>query len=343
MNFFNDLAFTANAILPIILLILIGYLIKKIGFVSDSFIGGANKFMFRFALPVLLFLGVYNVGDLAEVNWFIPLFAVAGLIIIFVGALISASIFTKSNKQKGVIIQAAVRCNFAIVGLPLINLLTGGSAEAMAVAAIMVLFAVTTSNILSIIALTLFPKEDQFDEMGNIVKQRINWGYTLLTIIKNPLIIGILSGLVIVLVRPLFGGWTIREGVPFVFTTATWIGQMATPMALICLGAAFKFNAVKRLMGQIIHGAIWRLLIVPGVMLTLVIVLREHLNFTSDAFPAFIALFGAPIAVTSAVMAGQFNNDEELAAQLVVWTSIGSIITMFVIVMVFRGLGLLPY
>lgn len=339
MNFFEILFFAVNAVLPIVLLILIGYLLKKFNFVNDSFISVANKMVFRVVLPVMLFLGVYRVDDLSSINWNIAWFAVGALITIFFLALISVTLFTKNNRQKGVVLQAAVRCNFAIIGIPLVGLLAANNPEALTNASILVLFAVTTSNILSIIALSIFPK-GEIDINGNPVKQKINWGTTLLKIVKNPLIIGILLGLTTVLIRPLFYPFTIREGIPFIYTTADILARMATPLALITLGAAFKFSSAKRLMGQIIHGTLWRVVLVPGIMITLAVIFREQLGFDENTFPALIALFGAPIAVTSVVMALELDNDEELAAQLVVWTSIVSIVTIFTIVVVLKSLGI---
>ena len=57
---------------------------------------------------------------------------------------------------------------------------------------------------------------------------------------------------------------------------------------------------------------------------------------------ALLGSFGSPVAVSSAVMAGSIGTDDQPATQLVVWTSLFSVITVFAEVCVLMGAGLLP-
>jgi predicted permease len=65
------------------------------------------------------------------------------------------------------------------------------------------------------------------------------------------------------------------------------------------------------------------------------------LHCTQIHYPALVALFGSPVAVSSAIMASSMKNDGQLAAQLVVWTSIFSIFTIFAEVCILMMMGLL--
>jgi hypothetical protein len=76
----------------------------------------------------------------------------------------------------------------------------------------------------------------------------------------------------------------------------------------------------------------------------LAVVLSKYtslITFSSDVYPALIALFASPVAVSSAVMAGSMGGDEQLATQLVVWTSLFSILTIFAEVCILMSMGIL--
>lgn len=64
----ENLLFTLNAILPIILPILLGYGLKRLHFFSDIFLTEANKLVFKVLIPILLFSNLY-LADLTQINW----------------------------------------------------------------------------------------------------------------------------------------------------------------------------------------------------------------------------------------------------------------------------------
>jgi len=110
------------------------------------------------------------------------------------------------------------------------------------------------------------------------------------------------------------------------------------------LGGQFEFSAVKGLRKEIIVGTVGRIVLAPLVGIGGAVLLSSFTPLLScgvNEYPALIALFGSPVAVSSAVMAGAMGNDEQLATQLVVWTSICSIATIFLIVCLLMAAGLL--
>ena len=114
-------------------------------------------------------------------------------------------------------------------------------------------------------------------------------------------------------------------------------------MALIVLGGQFEFSAVKGMTKEIIVATAWRVLLAPllGIGVAILLDTFTPITFGAEVYPTMIALFGTPVAVSSAIMAGEMKNDEQLATQLVVWTSIASILTIFIIVFVLMSCGLL--
>ncbi|MFA6801650.1 MAG: AEC family transporter [Acholeplasmataceae bacterium] len=186
----NAFLFALNAILPIMILFLFGFFLKHIKFFNANFISQLNKYVFRVALPALLFYNVYSVESLQNINWVVIGFSVAALFVIFLLAFVSVVIFIKDPKQKGVLLQAAFRSNFALIGLPLAEEL--GSPSAIVVISLLFAFAIPLSNTLAVISLSMFQK----NELGKVDIKSI-----FISVIKNPLIIGVLVGVVFLAAR----------------------------------------------------------------------------------------------------------------------------------------------
>lgn len=369
-----------NAVFPIILLILLGYLLKRFKFLNDNFIKIGNKFVFKVCLPCMLCINIYdNMQSFADIRWDVVIYSTVVILIIFGLGLLTAILITKQQNRRGVILQCAFRSNFAIIGLTLVGRLGGDEALGGIISA----FSIPVFNILAVVALSIFTEKEQSalgrEALKNPAPTAIEEGASsspgvkasksknsiksiLLNIVKNPLIIGVAVGLVLVGVREIERacGWIklIEDGgvtkevvafrlsaeLKFLYTAIKDLKAIASPLALIVLGGQFEFSAVKGMTKEIIAGTIWRIVVAPLIGIGVAILLSNYTDlftFDSTVYPTLIALFGTPVAVSSAIMAGEMKNDEQLATQLVVWTSIGSIITIFVIVFALMSFGLL--
>ncbi len=338
----DNLIFTLNAVLPIIFCIVIGYCVKLLKLFPDEFFSKLNKLCFRVLLPVLLFKNVYDIADITKMAdyWKIILFATLTIIGIFLIGLLIVIFFIKDPKQKGVILQCIFRSNYAIIGIGLINLLVTNFTSdeismAIGIGAIVSAISIPIFNVLAIVSLSIFVHEEG---------KKTNPKEILIKICKNPLIIGVLSGILVLLIRLAIPEgengikvFTIKNNVTFVYTTIEWLAKSASPIALIALGGAFSFSAVAKLKYKIILGTVLRVICVPLIALTLAYLFK----FDKVYFPALIALFGTPVAVSSAPMAQEMDNDYELAGQLVVWTSISSAFTLFIIILISSSVGLI--
>lgn len=330
--------FTAvNAVVPVVLLIVLGYILKQKGFINSDFVKIGNKLVFNVCLPCMLFINVYNIESFASIDWDIVLYGCAMLFVIFGLGWASALLTTKAPERRGVILQCTFRSNIAIIGLSLASTLGGD--EAVAVAAIVSSFTVPVNNVLAVLSLSMFSNGKASGK--NSIKS------VLANIVKNPLIIGCVLGLVFLGIREaqiaLFGEVLFRfsQHTKFLYTTVNNLKSIATPFALVVLGGQFEFSAVKGLMKEIFVGTIWRIVLAPLLGLGIAIFLSTRMGWGINEFPALVALFGSPVAVSSAVMASSMGGDEQLATQLVVWTSIFSIFTIFAEVCVLMGMGFL--
>ena len=330
----DALMFSLNAILPIVLLIVLGYILKKKAFLEESWFKKGNKLIFRICLPCLLFINVYNIESFAAIDWFVVIYAQIAVLVLAMLGYILVKFTIPDDRQKGVVMQCTFRANFAIIGLPLAEAL--GGAEAVGIAAVLGAFCIPSFNILAIISQTIFLKKEGGKKSG--VKD------ILLQIVKNPLIIGVAGGMVALGIRaflpvgadqlPVF---SLKEDIPFLYNAFNNVGKMCAPLSLVILGGLFDFGVIKNMFRPILLGTVSRILFVP--LMTLGSALLLKIDYV--AFPALLALFGAPVAVSSVPMAQEMNNDSVLAGQLVVWTSIFSIFTLFVFILVMRMTGIL--
>ena len=329
-----------NAVVPILLLILLGYFLRRIGFLSESFLSVGNKLVFKVCLPVMLFVNVYNTQDLSSIPWDVILYVTAIMLVLFAVSFLTAIASTSIPERRGVVMQCFYRSNFAIIGLPLASAL--GGSEAMSLAALLSAFTIPVFNVFAVISLTVFLKKDD--------GSKISAKEIALNIAKNPLIIGVLAGVVCLVIREIqvaaFGqvAFSLKNDVAFVYKALDNIKAITSPFALIVLGGEFQFSAVSGMFKEIAVGTVCRLVITPLIGIVGAYLLSTHtsiLNCGANEYPAMIALFGSPVAVSSAVMAGAMGNDKQLATQLVVWTSIFSIFTIFLTVCIMMPAGLL--
>lgn len=323
----DSLIFALNAVLPIVLIVAIGYLLKRISFFGEGFARTLNKLVFRLLLPSMLFLNVYKIESFDGIGLGYIGFVAAATLILFGISLPVVMLVSKKREQRGVLWQGVFRSNYALVGIPLATSLYGemGSIVASVLSAVYV----PLLNMLAVICLTVFGNGE-----GRVSVKKI-----LVGIIKNPLIQAIALGGVVLGLRALF----VRAGIHFrladvkpVYSVLEQLGRTATPMALLALGAQFEFSAVSSLKKQIIFGTVVRTALVPAIALSIAYAMG---CFSGAHFAAFVAVFGTPISISSVPMVQEMGSDTRLAGQLVVWTTVVSGFTIFLISFILKAVG----
>lgn len=329
----DALLFSANAVLPIVLLIALGYVLKRIGMLTGPFLDVGNKLTFRVLLPTMLFMNVYGIESFSEINFWFVLYGMAAVFVIFLASIPIYSAFTKDPAKRGSLMQSMYRSNYAIIGIPLAESLFG--AEGRAAASVMSAFCVPLFNILAVITLSIYN--------GNSTKSKINVKKILLGVVKNPLIIGTVAGLAALGIRELLVindiAWRLKD-IQILYKSLNDIKGICTPFALIILGGKFEFSAIGRLKREIIFGTFMRVVTVPVLGLLGAYFLMPVIGISGAHFATYIGVFGTPVAVASAIMAKEMGADAELAGQLVVWTSLLSAITIFIYVTILRSIGI---
>ncbi len=310
----ESLRLAFGSIAPIFLLMALGYLLKRIHFVSKETFDVINKMVFQIFLPVLLFYNIYTTESARVFDLSLILFVVSSVFCVFLLGWIAVLFLTKDNKKRGVMLQGFFRSNYAILGIPLVGYVCGESAKGLA--SLMVSVVIPLFNVLAVISLERFR-----DGKLNLKKM-------VLGVIKNPLIIACVLGMV-------FFGFGIK--LPSILEkTVGDLAKVATPLAIIVLGASFTFSAIKGYRKEISVVVLTRLVIVPLLMLSAAAIL----GFRNEAIACLLVISGSPVAVSSFAMAQQMGGDEELAAQTIVISSAFCLITLFVWIFLLSHFGL---
>ena len=325
----SDLLFTVNAVAPIIALVLVGYLAKRLKLIPKDASKGMNRLVFRVFLPVMLFLNVYKIEKFDDIGFLYILYVSIVVIAIFGIGISVAIAITPEPKRRGVIAQVAFRSNYALIGIPLATSLFG-EAGGM-VATVLSVALIPLINILAVISLTVF--------VGG--KDGFSVRKILIGIAKNPLIQSIALGGAALLVRLVFE----RCGVGFRLSDVKWLydgvllklSAGATPLALVSLGADFEFSKVSELRREIAVGVLLRCIAAPLLGVGIAVALGK---FEGAHFAAFVAAFAPPLAVSSVPMTEAMGSDHSLAGQLVVWTTLTSAFTLFLTVYILRVIGI---
>ena len=326
----NAFLFAVNAVLPIVLMVSIGYVLKRIGWMNAEISKTINRLVFHVFLPVMLFLNIYKIESLSGMGGDYILYTVALLLLIFAISIPVVMLITKQPKQRGSRLQAAFRSNYALVGIPLAQSLFGEAG--VTVATLLSAVVIPVLNILAVISLTVFGGEGERPSVKKV----------LLGIVKNPLIQSVLLGVCALGVRALLERWGVGfrlSDVKPVYSVMQDLSKLATPLALLCLGAQFEFSAVSSMRWAILFGTLMRTLIVPVLGIgTAFLFFRS--NFSGAHFAAFVAVFATPVSVSSVPMAQEMGGDVTLSGQLVVWSTLISAFSVFLTSYLLRVAGI---
>ncbi|MBO5453212.1 MAG: AEC family transporter [Clostridia bacterium] len=311
----ESLKLSFEAVMPIFILMLIGYFIRKIKLADKKSLDVMNKVVFKVFLPVLLFYNIYSTKTADIFDGKLIMFTVIAVLCIFIVGYFAVLVLSKENAKRGVMLQGFFRANYAILGVPLVNYICGGTS---ALAAVMVAVVIPVFNVLAVVALERFRK-------GN---SKLNILKLLKGVVTNPLIIGSVLGLLF---------FTSGIKLPFVIEKSVKdIASIATPLSIIILGSVFEFSDIKGYLKEIIIVVSTRLVIVPLIVLTIAV----YFGFAGEALACLLVVFASPIAVSSFAMAQQMDGDEKLAVQLVAISSALCLLTLFIWIFVLSYIGL---
>ena len=315
----ENFIFSVNVTLPIFLVMVIGYILKQIGMLNDNFVTVANKFNFTVTLPFMLFRDISGVDIRAVFDpkycLFCALASTACFWLIWGGT----KLFLKDKRMRGAFVQASFRSSAAVMGLAFIENIYGSSA----MGPLMIVSAVPLYNIFSVIVLTFEGAHSAEENRTEKIKEAC------INIVKNPIILGILAGLVVGLL-----------GIDFpviVDKTVNSVAQMAAPLALITIGGGFEGRKALAKIKPTIAASLIKLVIQPLLLLPL----AAWMGFTGEKMIAILIMLASPTTPSCYIMAKNMNNDGVLTASVVVTTTLMAAFTLTGWIFILKTLGLI--
>ena len=308
-----------NVIAPVFFLMVLGYLMVNYSSLADrKLTKQANAIVFKIFLPCMLFYNVYQSDIGAEIHSRIKLciWAAGGLLILFVLLCLIVPKVVKQENQQGVVIQGIFRSNYVIFGVAVVQNMYG--VKSTTTAAILSAILVPMYNFLAVVALSIFGE-----------KRETDWKKIILDIVKNPLIISSVLGIIFSLL-----GIRLPTAVD---TTVQDLAKLSTPIAFMILGGDLDFSKVRGNLKVASVVLTIKLVILPLIMIPMIVMMGYR---DADLLSGLLA-YQTPVAVSSYIMAQQAGADGQLAGQLVVFSSVLSIFTLFVTILILRTIGLL--
>ena len=297
-----------NAVMPAVLLVSFGYFLKTKHYLNEKTISQLNKLCFDLLLPIVTFNNIRKTNLNAVFDLSFVLYA-AGSIIAAIFLLVAViPFFEKDRKKQGVMIQGIFRSNFVMLGIPISTYIAGEQSAVLASMLIMVIIPIFNGS--AVILLSIYG--------GYAVDKK----KLILDVLKNHMIIASVLGIIMSLVHPPIPA--------FLDKSLLDIGKVGAVFPIIVLGAMLDFSKISANFRNLSITLAGKLIVMPLIFLTIAI----RLGFSSQEVVALIALYGSPTAVISAVMAEQLGCDGELAAQVVIFSTVMSCITIFGIVFV---------
>ena len=270
----SNLIFSLNATMPIFLTMILGLFFRKVGILDESFTSKMNKFVFKIALPVLLFqdLSDSDFSAVWDIKFVLFCFFATLLSILAVWGL---SHLLKERSARGEFIQAAYRSSAAILGIAFIQNIYGNSG----MAPLMIISSVPLYNIMAVVVLAVFGPERE-EITADFVKK------TAKNIVTNPIILGIAAGLL----------WSVlRIPKPVILQkTVQNIAVLATPLGLIAMGASFEAKSAAKNIRPSIAAAAIKLVGLAAVFLPIAVIL----GFRQEKLVAILVMLGSATTVS---------------------------------------------
>lgn len=309
------LLYSVNALLPIVLPIALGYLLRRVKMLSTETLREMNGMIFKTLLPLLIFMNIYETETIVRLPVRELAFALTTILLIFVIAWLGVALLVNRRELKGMIIQALFRSNFVLYGVPLSSMLLGDKTSG--ITEILIAFVIPLYNFLAVFILSYYSgKSFSLKEVAG-------------RILRNPLIIACVLA---ILVKQL----DLRIPEPLLPALST-LSKTATPLALMVLGGQFFFSSGRKYLRYLVPTVTLRIFFIP----LLVLFAAVKIGFPAESLIAFLALFASPVAVSSYTMAQQMCEDAELSAQILVYTSVFSAFSLLFFISIGRFLALI--
>lgn len=313
----ENLIFSLNATMPIFLMMVLGYILREIGWLKKEAISAINKLVFKLFLPALLIIDLVK-QDFSSIwdSQFVLFCFVATILSILIATVIA--LFNPNKEDRGEMIQAAYRSAAATLGIAyMTNIYNNASTVSL-----MIIGSVPVYNVVAVLVLTITsPENSGLDSKSALIIKSLK------NTAKNPIIIGIIIGMV----------WSVTRlpQPPIAMKTITYLGNLASPLALIGLGASFHFEDVKQKFGPVCTVVFCKLILLCCIFLPVAI----YLGFRDDKLVAALIMLGSATTSSSFIMAQSMGHKGAISSCAVMLTTLLSSFTLTFWLFVIKSMG----
>jgi predicted permease len=290
---------------PIFIIIAIGFGIKKIKLINEDGVTSLTRLAYNIGLPALFLLNIteYSLSEIFNVDIIKVIYSTYA--VYFVVLLLLTFTVRRSRKTKGAFFVSSYRVNMAFVGLPIIWAAFGGLA--LAKAALVIAFLVPVNVISSIIIFKVFNRGEEKFEIKRFLK----------SVITDPLVIATVLGIIL-------SYFNIQLPV-FINSSLDIISGMTVAVALLSIGASFRFDHLKNDLKVASYISFNKLILMP-----VLVFLAATYIFKIEILDrnVVVTLFATPLAVAAYIMAKELRSNYNLVSSALIMTTIISAITI---------------
>ncbi|MEX1377479.1 MAG: AEC family transporter [Eubacteriales bacterium] len=301
-----------GVIFPLLAMLLIGMLAKKLSIIKDGEQTAINRLFSKVIMPCFIFSKVY-LGDIKNgLRWDFTSFVLGFGVFMLVTLLILVPKIVKDKRRQMAILLCTCRANTAVYGFPLaLGIL--GEAAAYDVIIMLSPFILLQNAVTAIIV------------SRNIGEEKTHPMKVVLSVLKNPFIIAAALGI---------GMQALSIHLPtMLFSPVKSIGSIATPLSFLTLGTTFGFKNLKKNRKAITWSVLTKLVFIPLVAVSIGAFI---IGFRGISLMALMCCFATPSSVSSYPITSAYGGDDELAGEIVTFTTILSLISMLFLVYGFR-------
>lgn len=314
----DNLIYSLNATVPVFLVIVAGYLLKRIGWINEGFIKASNKINFTITLPALLIQDMMNTDFMQEFDIIYVLYCAIVSTICFFGTWIVAKAVIKDKSIIGEFVQAAYRSSAAVLGAAFVLNIYGDTG----MVPLMIIGAVPLYNIYAVLVLTV-----ECPEKGTQHEKTMKT--TLKGIVTNPIILSIIAGVLLSIFKVDFP--------KMVDNTISNFAKMSTPLALLAIGGSFEFGKAIKKAKPAVVAAVLKLVGWAAIFLPVAV----WMGYRDEKLMALIIMLASPTTPSCYIMAKSMKSEGTLTSSVVVLTTMCSAFTITAIIFILRTMGFL--
>lgn len=299
-------------VLPVFILILTGWLIVRFGYLKPTVGEALGDFVFRVAVPVLLFRTIAEADFKDGSPWPLWVAYFSGVAVTWtIGHLLATLAFGRDARMGVLAGVSSAFANTVFIGLPLVSRIVGEEG----IVALSILLSVHLPVMM--IAGTVLMERAERKVSGKPGQSPLKLlGGVARNLLRNPLVIGLACGAAVHLIGQPLGG--------AVKSVVDQLAAIAAPAALVSIGMALDKYGLAGNLGLATVTSLLKLVVLPGVVFAACHLLGLNDNWTT----ALVLTSAVPTGVNAWLIANHFNVGHALASSTITLTTALGVISV---------------